>query len=50
MNDEYENSFGEYVDKSKLVNNISGEALDDDIVESAYMVDVGRSIMEDFSQ
>ena len=40
---EYENSFSIHVDKEKLVNVISGGALNDDIAESILnMVDVGK--------
>ena len=53
---EYENPFGIHFDKEKLVNFISGRALDD-IAESihgsciqVYMIDVGKSRMEDFRQ
>ena len=46
---EYENSFEINVDKGKLVNISSREALDDGITESILnMVDVGKSRMEDF--
>ena len=49
--EEYENPFGIHVDKEKLVNFSSGQALDDDITESILnMVDVGKSRMEDFEQ
>ena len=48
---EYENPFGIHVDTEKLVNISSGEALDDDITESILnMIDVGKSLMEDFGQ
>ena len=48
---EYENSFGIHVDTEKLVNISSGETLDDDVTESILnMIDVGKSIMEDFGQ
>ena len=48
---EYENSFGIHVNKEKLVNIISGGALDDDIAEKTLnMVDAGKSRMEDFRQ
>ena len=48
---EYENPFGMHVHKEKLVNIISGGALDDDIAESILnMVDVGKKGMEDFRQ
>ena len=48
---EYENPFGIHVDTEKLVNISSGEALDDDITESILnMIDVGKSLMEDFRQ
>ena len=48
---EYENPFGIHDDTEKLVNISSGEALDDDITESILnMIDVGKSLMEDFGQ
>ena len=48
---EYENPFAIHVDTEKLVNISSGETLDDYITESILnMVDVGKSIMEDFGQ
>ena len=48
---EYQNPFEIHVDTEKLVNISSGEALDDDITESILnMIDVGKSIMEDFGQ
>ena len=48
---EYENLFAIHVDTEKLVNISSGETLDDYITESILnMVDVGKSIMEDFGQ
>ena len=48
---EYENPFGIHVDTEKLVNISSGEALDNYIAESILnMIDVGKSLMEDFGQ
>ena len=48
---EYENPFGIHVDTEKLANISSGEALDDYITESILnMIDVGKSLIEDFGQ
>ena len=47
----YENPFGIHVDTKKLANISSGEALDDYITESILnMIDVGKSLIEDFGQ
>ena len=48
---EYKNPFSIYVDKEKLVNIISGGALDDDIAASILnMVGTEKGRMQDFRQ